>query len=647
MANKILPRRSYTSGATPQASDLATHEIAINWADGKAFTKNAAGNIVTLTMGGSGGGGLSWSSVPATATATGTAGQMAYDGSYVYVCVQTNVWVRSPLTTWGVDAYPTSTSLLLHFDGSLTDSSLSPKTVTAVGNAAATGAAKYGLASLALDGDGDGLTLSDGLPRGVEDWTVEFWAYKSTAWTGESSNRQLYEWADNSLSGGVSCYLRTDGNLRVGKYGQGDWYMDYSVSGLSAATWYHIAVTRSGSTMTLWINGTAAQTGSYSGSFGSTSGLQSIGCGSYMGSYGATSSWPGRIDDFRVTRGVARYTSTFTPPTIAHPDPIQPPVISISAQPSNQTASSGAATFSVTASVTLSGTLAYQWQKSVDSGSTWTNVSGATSSSLALTSQTSSNNGDQYRVVVSSTGATSVTSSAATLTVAGSFTATAVLLTSGTSYTVPTGATSMKAWVVGGGGSNGGVTACGGAGGCAYKTWSGISGGASVTYSVGAGGLSYSLDSAQLAGGNTTVTFSGVTITGRGGAGDTNGGTPTGGGYSGGDGGANGGNGSGNFWGSSIGYGGAVGGNGTPVATCNRKPMTDISGLKAALALAEVSTTETCAASAAFGSGCAGNKYGSVSAGIGGGGAAIGVYSVSGYGPKKAGGSGAVILYFT
>jgi hypothetical protein len=316
MANKILPKRSYTSGSTPTTSDLQTNELAINWADGKAFTKNAAGNIVTQTLGGA-----AFVSAPASATASGTAGQLAYDGSFLYVCTVTNTWTRAAISTWSNDAYASSVSLLLHFDGNLTDSSGSPKTITAVGNAAATGAAKYGTASLALDGDGDGLTLSDGLPRGTEDFTVEFWAYKSTAWTGESSNRQLYEWADNSLSGGVSCYLRTDGNLRVGKYGQGDWYMDYSVSSLSTSTWYHIAVTRSGNTMTLWINGTAAQTGSYSGSFGSNSGLQSIGCGSYMGSYGASSSWPGRIDDFRVTRGAARYTSTFTPPTAAFPNP--------------------------------------------------------------------------------------------------------------------------------------------------------------------------------------------------------------------------------------------------------------------------------------------------------------------------------------
>jgi hypothetical protein len=94
------------------------------------------------------------------------------------------------------------------------------------------------------------------------------------------------------------------------------------------------------------------------------------------------------------------------------------PIVSIASQPSNQTASSGGATFSVSASVTLSATLSYQWQRSTNSGSTWTAISGATSASLALTGLVSGDNGYQYRVVVSATGgATSVTSNAATLTV--------------------------------------------------------------------------------------------------------------------------------------------------------------------------------------------------------------------------------------
>jgi len=51
--------------------------------------------------------GLSWSSVPASATATGTAGQIAYDTNYLYACVSASTWKRAALSTW-VPFTPTS-----------------------------------------------------------------------------------------------------------------------------------------------------------------------------------------------------------------------------------------------------------------------------------------------------------------------------------------------------------------------------------------------------------------------------------------------------------------------------------------------------------------------------------------------------------
>ncbi len=39
-------------------------------------------------------------SAPASATSSGTAGDIRYDANYLYVCVATNTWKRSALTTW-------------------------------------------------------------------------------------------------------------------------------------------------------------------------------------------------------------------------------------------------------------------------------------------------------------------------------------------------------------------------------------------------------------------------------------------------------------------------------------------------------------------------------------------------------------------
>lgn len=41
-----------------------------------------------------------FATAPASATATGTAGQIAYDSTHIYVCVATNTWVRATLATW-------------------------------------------------------------------------------------------------------------------------------------------------------------------------------------------------------------------------------------------------------------------------------------------------------------------------------------------------------------------------------------------------------------------------------------------------------------------------------------------------------------------------------------------------------------------
>lgn len=68
MPNKIKPKRSYTASAVPTTSDLDTNELAINWTDGKAYTKNAAGSIVTVTLGG---GGSSYTLPAATTSSLG------------------------------------------------------------------------------------------------------------------------------------------------------------------------------------------------------------------------------------------------------------------------------------------------------------------------------------------------------------------------------------------------------------------------------------------------------------------------------------------------------------------------------------------------------------------------------------------------
>lgn len=91
--------------------------------------------------------------------------------------------------------------------------------------------------------------------------------------------------------------------------------------------------------------------------------------------------------------------------------------IEITDQPEDQSVAEGASvTFSVSATTYDGGTLSYQWQRNTGSG--FTNVSGATSASYTFTVSNESEDGNEYRCVVASSGtAPSVTSDAATLTV--------------------------------------------------------------------------------------------------------------------------------------------------------------------------------------------------------------------------------------
>ncbi len=81
------------------------------------------------------------------------------------------------------------------------------------------------------------------------------------------------------------------------------------------------------------------------------------------------------------------------------------------------TVATAAATFTVTASASA-GSVLYQWQRQTATGTTWTNILGETSASLALTGLVTGDNGRKYRVKLTSTeGAAEVISNTATLTV--------------------------------------------------------------------------------------------------------------------------------------------------------------------------------------------------------------------------------------
>jgi hypothetical protein len=88
-------------------------------------------------------------------------------------------------------------------------------------------------------------------------------------------------------------------------------------SALSTATWYHIAVCKSGSSTKMFVNGTQAGS-TYTDTNNYVAGVNRPRIGS--GGDVAGNYFSGYIDDLRITKGYARYTASFTPPTSAFPN---------------------------------------------------------------------------------------------------------------------------------------------------------------------------------------------------------------------------------------------------------------------------------------------------------------------------------------
>ena len=92
-------------------------------------------------------------------------------------------------------------------------------------------------------------------------------------------------------------------------------YTLLTVGGRVNNQWQHIAVVRSGSTITIYVNGVSQGTLSNSTNW-SDSNLRISG---FVDTQSSIYAYYGYLDDFRITKGIARYTSNFTPPTAAFP----------------------------------------------------------------------------------------------------------------------------------------------------------------------------------------------------------------------------------------------------------------------------------------------------------------------------------------
>ena len=163
---------------------------------------------------------------------------------------------------------------------------------------------KWGDTSLKLDGSGDyiGVASTNEIAFGTGDFTIECWIRPDTAALAGLAEVYDTRTSDPEISGRI--YLN-GAQIRYNVNGS-----DLVTSGSTVIptnnTWYHIAVSRSGTTIKMFLDG--VQVGASTDS--STYVARPIRIGS---TYQATNSFTGYIDDFRIS-DVARYTAAFTPP---------------------------------------------------------------------------------------------------------------------------------------------------------------------------------------------------------------------------------------------------------------------------------------------------------------------------------------------
>jgi hypothetical protein len=215
------------------------------------------------------------------------------------------------------------TSLLLNFNGAngstaFTDSSGNSLTVTANGDAEiSTAEFKFGGASLYCAQEGDYLSVDAdaAIDLGDGDFTIEFWSrFAQQAATYAALIGNNGGWGSGAFVFGFDRQFAAEDSQKMYVAGNGLLSPETTVgtTTYSYDTWRHVAVTRTGGALKIWVGGQLEITASMSGSLNLGRGGEMLVMRSFDGPDGQS---VGYMDDLRIVKGVALYTDTFTPPT--------------------------------------------------------------------------------------------------------------------------------------------------------------------------------------------------------------------------------------------------------------------------------------------------------------------------------------------
>jgi hypothetical protein len=230
--------------------------------------------------------------------------------------------------TLAADPYWSNVVSLLHFDGangSATFTDAKGKVWTRPGTSTiSTAEKKFGTGSLDVVNDsGGGIQTVDSADWhfGSGDFTIECFIYERAVTNWFGSGGYYFGSYLSGVQGYTPWTIYRNGagiGVSVSQTNVG-WLWSTSGGTLNINTWAHIAVVRHGSNLRLFLDGVqVGTTGTITGSLFDTQGGCQIGRidipsgGQYV--------LDGYVDEFRATKGVARYTTNFTPPTAPFPN---------------------------------------------------------------------------------------------------------------------------------------------------------------------------------------------------------------------------------------------------------------------------------------------------------------------------------------
>ena len=222
-----------------------------------------------------------------------------------------------------------NTVSLLHMDGAdasttFTDNATGgTHTWTASADAQIdTAQSKFGGASGLFDGTGDYISTGDSADYsyGNGSFTIDFWM----RWNGTTASDTIYYQTDDGTNEIIVRASAGTSRLHFWDYSGGAYQiLTYCSWTPSADTWYHIAWVRDGNTWYVFIDGVSQsltlQAGSYSATLANIAGNLNIGGNPIGAEY-----FTGWLDEARISKGIARWTANFTPPTEAYNGAVAP-----------------------------------------------------------------------------------------------------------------------------------------------------------------------------------------------------------------------------------------------------------------------------------------------------------------------------------